>query len=166
MNIINSRFDDRLVHGCVATLWIPKLDIERVICIDDASAADQVSKSILRMATPKKCALSVISTETAIENLKADKYGEQRVLIVTKTPQVFQKLVENGIQIPELVLGNLGNINRNKSSVKINRFVTVDDDDFVCLKALHDSGAKLITQLEPDSPRDEDFYNTMAKARN
>ena len=38
MNILNCRVDDRLVHGCVATMWVPKLNVERVICIDDESA--------------------------------------------------------------------------------------------------------------------------------
>ena len=38
MKILNCRVDDRLVHGCVATMWVPKLNVERVICIDDESA--------------------------------------------------------------------------------------------------------------------------------
>ncbi len=68
MNILNCRVDDRLVHGCVATMWVPKLKVERVICIDDESANNQMLKNALRLATPNGVFLSVLTHEKAIEN--------------------------------------------------------------------------------------------------
>lgn len=76
MNILNYRVDDRLVHGCVATMWVPKLHIERVICIDDESANNPMLKNALRMATPNGVFLSVLTHEKAIENLKAQNLPE------------------------------------------------------------------------------------------
>ena len=74
MNILNVRVDDRLVHGTVATQWIPRLQIQRAICIDDESANNPMMKSALRLATPKAVFLSAITLDKAIENLRADKY--------------------------------------------------------------------------------------------
>ena len=112
MNILNYRVDDRLVHSCVATIWVPKLHIERVICIDDESANNPMLKNALRMATPNGVFLSVLTHEKAIENLKADRYQNQSVMIVAKSPKTFLKLVENGIAVPLLTMGNLGNIDK------------------------------------------------------
>lgn len=100
MNILNCRVDDRLVHGCVATMWVPKLDVERVLCIDDESANNPMLKNALRMAIPNGVFLSVLTHEKAVENLKADRYQNQAVMIVAKSPKTFLTLVDNGIPVP------------------------------------------------------------------
>ena len=73
MKILNIRVDDRLVHGVVATNWIPRLNVDRVIVIDKESANNQMLKSVLRMATPKNVNLSVITLEKTLDNFKINK---------------------------------------------------------------------------------------------
>lgn len=163
MNILNTRVDDRLVHGCVATLWAPKLRLERIICIDDESANTPMLKSALRMATPKEIYLSVLTFEKALENLKADRYQQEKVMIVVKSPEIILKLVEGGFAIKELTLGNLGNIKRTKDSVVISKYITVNEKDFADIEALHNHGVKLTAQLAPDDNIINNFYEEMVK---
>lgn len=89
MNVLNYRVDDRLVHGCVATMWIPQLHVERVICIDNESANNQMLKNAMRFATPNGIFLSVLTHEKAIDNLKTNRYQNQKIMIVTKNQLHF-----------------------------------------------------------------------------
>ena len=129
MNIANFRVDDRLVHGIVATNWVPSLKIERVLVIDQESAENPMLKGALRMATPREVFLSVIPLETAISNLKADRYGDERIMVVVKSPETMIALVDAGIAVDKVVLGNLGNIRKSESTVAITKFVSVNDEE-------------------------------------
>ncbi len=161
MNVLNYRVDDRLVHGCVATMWVPQLNVERVICIDDESANNQMLKNAMRLATPNNVFLSVLTHEKAIENLKVDRYQNQRVMVVAKNPKTFLQLVENGIPVKEVTLGNLGNIDKSESSVAITRYITVNDEDYETICKLHDLGVKLDVRLQPGDPLVDNFYEQM-----
>lgn len=160
MNILNFRVDDRLVHGVVATNWVPRNKIERVICIDDESAKSPMLKSALRMATPNTVYLSVLETATAIANLKEDRYENQKVMVVVKSPKVILDLVNAGLSVPKLILGNLGNIKRSADTVAITRYVSINNENKEYLEQLHEKGVELEAQLIPeDSPIE--FYKEM-----
>ena len=165
MNILNFRVDDRLVHGCVATMWVPQLHVERVLCIDDESADNLILKNALRMATPNGVFLSVLTHEKAVENLKADRYQNQAVMIVAKSPKTFLTLVDNGIPVPSLTLGNLGNIDKTADSVVISRYITVNDEEAAVLEQLHEKGVRLEAKLQPADDAIADFYQVMKDKR-
>lgn len=163
MNILNIRVDDRLVHGCVATLWAPKLKVERIICIDDESANTPMLKNALRMATPRNIYLSVLTFDKALENLKVDRYQQERVMIVVKAPETILKLIEGGFPVSAVTLGNLGNINRTTDSVPISKYITVNDKDYKDIEALHNHQVELVAQLTPDDSCVKNFYEEMKR---
>ena len=165
MNVLNYRVDDRLVHGCVATMWVPQLHAERVICIDDESANSQMLKNALRMATPKSVFLSVLDHESAIKNLKSDKYGNQPIMIVAKSPRTFVQLIENGIKINSVTLGNLGNITKTPDSTVITKYITVNDEEEKYIVKLHDNGVALDVKLQPKDAPVINFYESMLEKK-
>ena len=62
-----------------------------MVCLGDVSAASPAIKQVLRMATPGNVFLSVITIAKFLDNVKLNKYGNERVMVVTKKPS---KLVE------------------------------------------------------------------------
>lgn len=52
MAIIATRIDGRLIHGQVANLWTTKLNISRIMVIDDAVAQNDIEKQGLKLACP------------------------------------------------------------------------------------------------------------------
>ena len=44
--------DDRLIHGQIASTWIPDLGIESVIIANDECANDPVQRSVAGLAAP------------------------------------------------------------------------------------------------------------------
>lgn len=159
MNIVNFRLDDRLVHGVVATSWIPKLQIERVIVIDKESAEDPLMKNILRMATPKHVHLSVLTNDKAIENLKVNRYKDERLMIIIRSLDVLIELLKNRIIIEKCTLGNMGNIHRDQG-IAITKYLTLDEQSKVKIDCLHELGVKLTAQLILDDT-ELDFYSLM-----
>lgn len=165
MNIANFRVDDRLVHGLVATNWVPSLNIERVLVIDEESAQSPMLKSALRMATPKEVFLSVIPVETASSNLLANKYGDEKIMVVVKSPETIIELCNAGIPVDKLVLGNLGNISKSKSTIAITKFISVNEQEEKLIDTLHEKGVKVISQLVPKDD-EVDFIPLMKKKTN
>lgn len=160
MGIVNVRIDERMVHGIVATFWLPRLKTDRVVCIDDESANSPMIKSALRMATPGTIFLSVITLAKAIENFQTNKYGKESVMIIAKTPDVLLKLLEAGVMYDEITLGNLNIINKKEHSKSVTNYLSVDDQDVCIFDRLHEKGIKLTIQLIPDDTP-SDFYNQM-----
>ncbi len=164
MNIANFRVDDRLVHGVVSTNWVPSLGIQRVLVIDKESSENQMLKSALRMATPKGVFLSTLDPQTAISNLLADKYGDEKMMIVVKSPQRIIELVDAGIVVDKLVLGNLGNITKTDDTVAITKYVSINDESERQIEYLNSKGVNLVAQLVPKD-NEIDFVAQMRSKR-
>lgn len=161
MGIMNVRIDERLVHGIVATYWLPSLKADRVICIDEESAASPMMKSALRMATPSHIYLSVIPLEKAIHNFKTGKYGNEKIMVIAKTPKPLRDLYEAGIVFPSITMGNLGIIRKEEGSVPVTKYLNVTAEHKELFEQFHRDGVELVNQLIPDDAP-ADFYTLMS----
>ena len=84
MTIVGCRIDGRLIHGQVANLWTTKLNVSRIMVIDDEVAQNDIEKSGLKLATPPGVKLSILPVAKAAENILAGKYDSQRLFIVAR----------------------------------------------------------------------------------
>ena len=60
MSIVAARIDNRLLHGIVATQWVPQYRPQRVMVVDDEYAGNPTKKAGMKMAKPAGIALSII----------------------------------------------------------------------------------------------------------
>ena len=157
MAIIGSRIDGRLVHGQVANLWATKLDISRFMVVDDAVAENNIEKQGLKLATPSGVKLSVLPVEKAANNILAGKYDSQRLLIIAKNPQVYLQLVEAGVPIEEINVGNMSQTNETKS---ITKSINVTDEDINVFEKLDEKNIQIVAQMVPGD-RKEDFIRLL-----
>ena len=67
MSIIGVRIDGRLIHGQVANLWTTKLNISRIMVVDDDVAENPIEKSGLKLATPAGVKLSILPIESSCQ---------------------------------------------------------------------------------------------------
>ena len=163
MEIVNVRIDERLVHGMVAGYWLPSLNVNRVICIDEESANNPMKKSALRMATPTNIFLSVIPVQKAIENITNQKYKNEKIMIIAKTPDILLTLKNSGVPFDSITIGNLNVIKKQEQDIQINNFVNVNQKDIQSFEDLHKHNVSLVMQLTPND-RPYDFY-TLLKER-
>ena len=79
------RIDDRLIHGQVATRWSTGLKVNRIMVIDDAVAANDNEKAILRMAAPAGVNTSILPLEKAAVSYTHLERLPLKLLILRKT---------------------------------------------------------------------------------
>ena len=157
MTIVGNRIDGRLIHGQVANLWTTKLNISRIMVVDDEVAENAIEKSGLKLATPAGVKLSILPVARAAENILAGKYDSQRLLIVAKKPDRFLKLVEADVPLETL---NVGNMSQTPETRSITRSINVVDEDVVVFNKLHEKGVTLTAQMVPNDPV-EDFMKLL-----
>lgn len=159
--IIHYRIDDRLIHGIVAGLWTNFLKATRLMVIDDQAANDQMIRDSLRMAAPAAVALSVLTTQKAIDNINNNNYADQRVFVIAKSPVTFAKLMQANIKLDEV---HMGNITYTEDRLKVAKTVSVNKEEVAALESLAMHKTKIISRLMPsDNP--EDFMEMMKKAK-
>lgn len=157
--IIGSRIDGRLIHGQVSNLWSHKLGVDRFIVVDDKVAESDIEKSGLRLATPSGIRLSVLPLERAAKQINEDRYKSQRVMIVARRPKTFLELVNRGVDIKEL---NVGNMSQTSETRSITNSINVTDEDVKDFEELENKGVRLYSQMVPNDNA-KDFMKILKK---
>lgn len=157
MSITAVRIDGRLIHGQVANLWTTKLGISRIMVVDDSVTTNAIEKSGLKLATPAGVKLSILSIEKAAANILSGKYDSQRLLIIAKKPDRLLRLVELGVPIKKI---NVGNMSQSEESKSITRSINVLEEDIENFKKLDENGVELVSQMVPND-REEKFMDLL-----
>ncbi|WP_207941285.1 PTS system, mannose-specific IIB component [Enterococcus sp. DIV2402] len=144
--IIHIRIDDRLIHGQVATQWTNELGATRIMVINDEIAKNDVQKSVLRMAAPPNVATSIITKETAATNIKNGKYKGQKVLIVVKSPIDILDLINLGLDITKV---NVGNMSVREGTRHVRATVSINAVEEETFQKLLDQGVEITTIMVP-----------------
>ena len=145
--IIHIRIDDRLIHGQVAARWSTGLGASRIMVANDEVAADEMQKGILRMVAPPGIATSIISKKKAATNILAEKYANQKVLLVLKSPKDALDLMDRGLEIKEI---NVGNMAKRDNTVQIKKSLSITKEEFEDFKELMNRGVRLTARMVPD----------------
>ncbi|WP_440897536.1 PTS system mannose/fructose/N-acetylgalactosamine-transporter subunit IIB [Amphibacillus sp. Q70] len=131
--IIHIRVDDRLIHGQVATQWVNHLGATRIMVINDEIATNDIQKRALRIAAPPNVSSSIITKQTAATNILSGKYDGQKVLIVLKSPNDVVDLLNLGLNIKKI---NLGNLSVREGTHRILPTISVTNEEEESLKEL------------------------------
>ncbi|GCF92415.1 PTS mannose transporter subunit IID [Enterococcus florum] len=105
--IVLARIDDRLIHGQVMTAWLQFTGGNHIVIVDDATAGDEFTKSIMSMAVPNGIKLSILGIADGSEVLRSVPDNE-KIIILAKEPQTYLALIENGVQLDEVIIGGMG----------------------------------------------------------
>lgn len=160
MEIVNIRIDDRLIHGQVAAVWSLVTRATRIMVVDDEVVKDVVNKEALKMACPSRCKLSILTAEKAAANLVAQKYEDEKVFIVAKSPKTLRNMYDFGFRFDSVNVGNMGGKQNTKM---LKKAVSVSDEDIENFMYLADHGIKVTAQMVPNDP-EENFIELIKAA--
>lgn len=146
MSIVMTRVDNRLLHGIIVTQWAPMSGANRVMVIDDKVANDDIAKASMRLARPAGMAVSIITEATAIANFQKGKYDREKVFVIVKEPETVLHMVENGIQIPKLIVG--GTVVKEDAK-QLSPRAYASDENLATYKKLIANGVEVVTQFVP-----------------
>lgn len=106
-NIVMTRIDERLIHG-QGQLWIRSLGANTVIVVNDEVAGDHMQQTIMKTVVPKSVALRFFTVQKTIDII-GKAAPAQVIFLIVKTPQDALRLVEGGVPIHEINVGNVHN---------------------------------------------------------
>lgn len=130
-NIIMTRVDERLIHG-QGQLWVKFLNCNTVIVANDAVAEDKIQQSLMKTVIPSSIAMRFFSIQKVIDIIHKASPA-QTIFIVVKDLQDAKRLVEGGVPIKEI---NIGNIHKTDDKVAITQFISLGENDKEVIRSL------------------------------
>lgn len=148
VNIVFARVDNRLVHGQVGMVWANKAGANLVLVVDDEAANDKIQQQLMKMTlSTTGIGIRFWSVSQTIENIGRAN-PNQKIFIVTKTPHEMRALVDAGLPIKAVNLGNMHS-GLGKRQFK-NPYCYVDDKDEEDIYAMVKKGVRVSIQVLPD----------------
>lgn len=141
-NIVAFRIDERLIHG-QGQLWIKALGVNTVIVADDGASEDPMQQMLMKAVVPKTIAMRFFSIQHTCDVIRKAS-PKQTIFIICKTPEDAKKLVEGGVPVKEI---NIGNIHHAPEKEEVSKYIALGEEDKKALRVLRDEfGIKFNTQ--------------------
>ena len=154
-NILLTRIDNRLIHGQVGMTWTNSIGANLVLVANDQVAEDTVQQNLMDMAVPPTVDTRYFTLQKTIDII-GRAAEDQLIFIVVKTPQDALTLVEGGVPIKKI---NIGNLHYSEGKTQITNTVSIDDEDRKSFKKLLEHGVQLeIRGVPTESATDINKY--------
>ena len=150
-DIVLTRIDNRLVHGQVGVVWTSAVNANLLLVANDAAASDPLQQELMT-ATAESSGVGIRfwTLEKTITTI-AKASLRQHIFLVIKTPEDALKLVQGGVPIKEI---NVGNMHFSEGKEQISKKVFVDQADKDAFNELIDAGVKVYIQDVPEEKQD------------
>ena len=143
MGIVLARIDDRLIHGQVMTSWLNYTGAGKIVVIDDAPAKDSFLSMIIKTLVPANIKTEVTTLEKSVEVVAALPKNE-KVILLSKTPEAYVNLVKNGIALEKINIGGMGARPGRKT---LYRNISASEEEMNQLKELTELGLAVEIQM-------------------
>lgn len=147
MSIENARVDERLIHGQVAMVWTNTIGATRIIVVNNEAVNDESIIAALKISKPAGVKLSILSKEKAIDKFKNGIYDEDKVFLITKNIQDMSDIIQGGIHIESV---NIGNVAKKEDAIQIKKSVHLTKNDISLIKNMIADGIKVTAQMIPN----------------
>lgn len=139
------RIDERLIHG-QGQLWISALGANLVIVADDDVSTNKIQQTLMKTVVPDSIGMRFFSIQKTCDVIhKAAPH--QKIFIVCKSPESALRLIEGGVPVNEV---NVGNVHNAEGKEKVSRFIYLDEADKNALRKLkNEHGIKFNTKTTP-----------------
>lgn len=152
-NILLTRIDNRLIHGQVATQWCGSIGANLILVANDVVSKDTLRQGLMDMAAPAYASTRYWTIEKTINTIHKAS-AKQLIFIVCETPSDVLKLVEGGVPIKKV---NIGNMHMAEGKRQVAGSVAVDDKDVQAFKKLKQLGVELeIRRVPTESAENSD----------
>ena len=150
MEIAFCRIDDRLIHGQVVTVWSKVTGCNRIMCVSDEVAKDELRKKLLLQVVPPGLKGYVIPVDKAIEAYKNPKYNSFKTLFLFTNPTDVVRAVKGGIPFKSV---NLGGKCFKDGDTLISQAVSVNAQDVAAIKELVGMGIEVEMRKLVNDPK-------------
>lgn len=157
-----ARIDSRLLHGQVATGWIPAMKPDRVIVVSDSVAKDDLRKSMIREAAPAGVKAHTVPLKKMEEIAKDPRFGNTHALLLFENPEDVLRAIKGGINLKDI---NVGSMSYKEGDVNANNVLSMNQEDLDTFRELEKMGVKFdVRKVPSDAPGNMDAI--LKKAQN
>ena len=149
-NILLTRIDNRLVHGQVGVTWTTSLGANLLVVVDDETAKDPLQQQLMEVTAKSSGAGIRFFTVQKTIDIIHKAAPHQKIFIVCRTPEVVRQLVDGGVPIKDV---NVGNMHFSQGKRPITKKVYVDDKDLEDLRYIQSKGINVFIQDTPGDPK-------------
>lgn len=142
--IVLTRIDNRLIHGQVIEAWLPYLGIKRLVVVDDAAAADPLTRAAIGLAVPQGIEVRLLPMGGA--DFAALQRDAVRTLVLVREVAHAVTARERGLPSGPL---NVGNVHAGPARAAISRSVFLSEAERQQLLGLAASGMTISVQAVP-----------------
>lgn len=134
-----------MIHGQVATMWTSSIGANLILVANDNVAGDKMRQGLMDMAAPSGVQTRYFTLQKTIDVIHkaADR---QKIFIICETPADVLTLVEGGVPLKEV---NIGNMHMADGKRQVAGSVAVDDADVDAFRKLEEKGVKLEIRRVP-----------------
>lgn len=151
-NILLTRIDNRLLHGQVIGEWAGTVGANLLVVADDKTANSELDKTIMKTAADSLGYGSRFFTVQHTIDIIDKASPDQKILLITRTPGDLKKIIEGGIEIDEV---NIGNLHFSEGKKAIGKKVYVDDKDLADLDYIKSKVKKVYIQDLPSMAKEK-----------
>ena len=149
-----ARIDSRLLHGQVATGWIPAMKPDRVIVVSDSVAKDDLRKSMIREAAPAGVKAHTVPLKKMEEIAKDPRFGNTHALLLFENPKDVLRAIKGGINLKDI---NVGSMSYKEGDVNANNVLSMNQEDVDTFRELEKMGVKFdVRKVPSDAPGNMD----------
>lgn len=146
IKIVLARIDSRLLHGQVATGWIPTMHPDRVIVVSDSVAKDEMRKSMIREAAPAGVKAHTVPLAKMVEIAKDPRFGDTNALLLFENPEDVLAVIKAGVEIETV---NVGSMSYAPGDVNANNVLSMNQKDVDTFHELEKLGVKFDVRKVP-----------------
>ena len=144
--VMMNRVDDRLIHGQVVTGWVGLRNVNSILIVDDDVASNPMMLDIFRFAAPPGVKLGAMTVDKAAEKLQKLNEGNERIMLITKLPKTFLRLIERGYKPADV---NYGAMAHKPQSRNVAPNCDLSPEEIQDTEKLRQLGVRVWIQLVP-----------------
>ena len=151
-NILLARIDNRLVHGQIVCLWAGAVGANLIGVADDETAENEIETSVMKMAASSLGYDTRFFTIQKTIDIIDKASDDQHILLICQTPKDLRRVIEGGVKIKEV---DIGNLYYDEGEEKLTDKVSVSKEDMKDLNYIKKHVDEIYIQDTPNSPRVE-----------
>lgn len=141
------RIDERLIHG-QGQMWIRSLGVNLCVVANDEAANNPIQQSLMKSVV-SGAGMRFFTINKTIEIIQRAA-PTQHIFLVVKSAIDALRLVEGGVPIEQL---NVGNIHSADGKEKISNYIYLGEEDKQALRKMHEEhNVKFDTRTSPMAP--------------
>ena len=160
MPIVHVRVDNRLIHGQFMITWSRVIQFDHIIVTNDQVAADAFQVALLKAVAPEGRKISILSVKDCAAYCNSPAAEKESIFILAKTPEDVLGLLEAGLAVKEV---NLGNQAYEPNTKRVSKTVYLTRANAKAVKKLHERGLRITSRMIPSEP-DVEYWPVIEKA--